>query len=37
MLCNQSSAWLREATWGTGEEDIVANATVLSGGGLTLG
>lgn len=36
MLYNQSSAWLREATWGTGEEDIVANATVLYGGGLTL-
>lgn len=36
MLCNQSSVWLREATWGTGEEDIVANATVLYGGGLTL-
>ncbi|XP_063118813.1 uncharacterized protein LOC134479340 isoform X1 [Rattus norvegicus] len=31
MLSNQSSAWLREATWGTGEEDIVANATVLYG------
>ncbi|XP_063136744.1 uncharacterized protein LOC120099615 [Rattus norvegicus] len=31
MSSNQSSAWLREATWGAGEEDIVANATVLYG------